>query len=255
MILQPRVRLADEIVEVGSRGGDDHRLHAFGGRSRQRRADDGGLGDSGELVQHALDVFRKDVQALGRHDHFLLAPADVELSLVVERADVAGMEPAVLERGACLFRGVVVPARDVLAAHEDLAILGDSHLHAGDRLADGAPGRTQRMVQRDDGRRLGQAVSLNDDKPQAAPERLELRIERRGADDHRPELEPEHPVDAAVLPPALHPVHRDREVGRFGRDPQNVLSQHVQHLGHADQDRDAALANLPDDIFGRVGSA
>ena len=45
-------------------------------------------------------------------------------------------------------------------------------------------------------------------KPKLTPERLELRIERRGADNHRPELEAEHAVDVAVDPPPLQPVHR-----------------------------------------------
>ena len=33
---------------------------------------------------------------------------------------------------------IEVAARDVLAAHEDLAVVGDLHLDAGDRLADRA---------------------------------------------------------------------------------------------------------------------
>ena len=49
----------------------------------------------GMLVQHALDVLGKDVEPLGRDDHFLLAAADVQRPAGVELADVAGVEPAV----------------------------------------------------------------------------------------------------------------------------------------------------------------
>src|SRR6185436_20261508 len=60
----------------------------------------------------------------------------------------------------------------------------------------------ERMVQRDDGRGLGQPVALDDHEPELAPERLERRIERRRADDEGPELHPERAVDAAIAPPA-----------------------------------------------------
>ena len=62
------------------------------------QADDAGVGDAGLREQRALDVFRKDVRALRRDDHFLLAALDQQPARRVELADVAGVEPAVLER-------------------------------------------------------------------------------------------------------------------------------------------------------------
>ena len=112
-------------------------------------------------------------------------------------ADVAGVEPAVLERARGVLVRVEVAGRDVLAAHEDLAVGGDLHLDAGDRLADRSLLRAERMIQRDDRRRLGQAVALDHDEPELAPERFELGLERRGADDERPELPAEQPMDVA----------------------------------------------------------
>src|SRR5438270_1114180 len=104
------------------------------------------------------------------------------------------MEPAVLE---CLARRggrLVIARRYVVAAHEDLAVFRDFDLDAADRLADRAASRMKRMIQGHDWRRFGEAVTLHDDEAKPAPERLEIRIERGGADDERPELEPEQLV-------------------------------------------------------------
>ena len=54
------------------------------------------------------------------------------------------------------------------------------------------------MIERDDRRGLGEAVALNDDESELAPERFELGVERRRADDERPELPAEHPMHVPV---------------------------------------------------------
>ncbi len=46
------------------------------------------------LVEHALDVLGKDVESVGRDDHFLLAALDEQTPLLVALADVAGVQPA-----------------------------------------------------------------------------------------------------------------------------------------------------------------
>ena len=103
---------------------------------------------------------------------------------------------------AGLARRLEVAARDVLAAHEDLAVVGDADLDAGDRRADRSLARLERVVQRDDRRGFGEAVALDDGEPHAPPELLEVGRQRRGADDERPELQAERRVHAAVAPPA-----------------------------------------------------
>ena len=50
-------------------------------------------------------------------------------------------------------------------------------------------------LRRDDRRGLGEAVALDDHEPELAPERLELAVERRGADDEAQNFEPEQPMD------------------------------------------------------------
>jgi hypothetical protein len=178
----------------------------------------------------------------------------VQLPSFVERADVTGVKPAVGERRPRLFGSVEIAARDVLAPHQNLAVLGDPHLDAGDRLADGAPRRAERMIQGHDRRRLGQPIPLDHQEAEPAPERFELGIERRRADHHRPELEAEQAMDAAVLPPSPGPVHRRRGIRSLGGDAQHVLFQHLENFGHAHQDRDPAAADLADDVLGCVAS-
>ena len=73
-----------------------------------RHADDRRVAHAGNRVEHALDVLGKDVQPLGRDDHFLLAPADEELAVLADLADVAGVKPAVLERARGFLGGVEV---------------------------------------------------------------------------------------------------------------------------------------------------
>src|SRR5699024_7281208 len=112
-------------------------------------ADDGRLTDARQVVEHALDIFRKDVQSFRRHDHFLLATLDEDASVGVALADIAGVQPALSVDGALGFGpwalGVgswksgavflVVPARDILAAHEDLAVVGNPDFDAANRRA------------------------------------------------------------------------------------------------------------------------
>src|SRR5204862_7156088 len=121
----------------------------------------------------------------------------------------------------------------VRAAHQNLAIRRDLHVDTGYRLADGSFPRFEGVIQRDDGSGFRQAVSLNHDESQLAPERLELRVERRRADDKRPELETEQPMNAAIEPPPERDV-RPARLKRSGRIIQStdVLAQHVENLGH-----------------------
>ena len=93
--------------------------------------------------QHFLDLARIDVGAAG-DDQVLGAVLEVEIALLVEDADVAGMQPAAAQRGRARLR-VLPIARHDHAAAEDLAGLArrhrlvlrirDHHLDAGIRLA------------------------------------------------------------------------------------------------------------------------
>ncbi len=62
-----------------------------------READDRRLLHLRMLVQHQLDLLGKDVAAVA-DDHVLDAVEDIEIAVLIEAADVAGTQPAVLER-------------------------------------------------------------------------------------------------------------------------------------------------------------
>ena len=252
MILQLGIGLAHHAVDVSALGEHDHGLHAFRGRSGNRRTDHRRVADARQLVEHALDVFREHVQPLGRDDHLLLATADVQLTGLVEAADIAGVEPAVREGGARFLRRVEVLARHVLAPHEDLSVVGDADFDAGDRLAHRAARGAQRVIQRHDRGGLGQTVALDDEEPRTSEEGFQFRIERGGTDDDGPKLEAEEPVRAAIVPPAPGPVEAGRRrLLRFGHSPLEVVAEHLEDLRDADQHGDPPGSNLRDDLLRR----
>ena len=128
--------------------------------------------------------------------------------MLVERAEVAGVEPAVVLEHLGGGGGVVpVAAEDVRAHEQDLAVVGDVHRSAGERPTDRADAQRGGAV---DGRRaggLGEAVALEDRDADAAEEVPEPDAQR-GAARHRPGDPPAHrgaelgvdePVEQRVL--------------------------------------------------------
>ena len=93
--------------------------------SRVRAAVDAGVGDGRMREQRRLDLGRRDVLAAA-DDRVGLAAGDREAALRVERAAVAGVQPAVGGGGA---------GRDGRPGDEDLAVVGDPHPLADERAA------------------------------------------------------------------------------------------------------------------------
>ncbi len=115
-------------------------------RHQQRReelpavADHHRLADEAAPLQRVLDRRRRHVLAVGVDDQLLLAVGDPQEALGVDLADVAGVEPPLgVDHLRRLLLHVPVALHDVGALGEDLAVLGDPHLHPGDRLADRRP--------------------------------------------------------------------------------------------------------------------
>ena len=117
--------------------------------------------------------------------------------------------------------GLVLPVagEHVRALDQDLAVLGDPHADAGQRLPHGADLVAGRLVHHRGGRRLGQAVALQDGQADPAEEVAQPLAERRAAGHrvldlaaHRvPQLAVHQPVEQAVpQPPGPGPSRRAR---------------------------------------------
>ena len=129
-----------------------------------------------------LQQGRDHVLAAGRDDDFLLAPGDGQEPRLVQLADVAGAEPAVVVEG----RGgqviaLVVAAHDAHALGEDLAVVRDPDGVAGNRGADGADLDQVRGVDRDRRRGFGQPVAFQDLHADALEEVAQPFTERAAA--------------------------------------------------------------------------
>ena len=146
------------------------------------------LGDLRLQRQQALDARRRHHVAARILDEVLLAVGDLDVAVGIDQADVAGVQPAVLDRrGGCRLV-VPVAGHHQLAAHQDLAVLGDADLDVGERRADRVELGAVGAVARDDRRRLGLAVALQQAHAERREEHGDLVVERRAAGDER--LEP-----------------------------------------------------------------
>src|SRR6516225_4025880 len=85
------------------------------------QADDRHLADAGDADHDALDLRRIDVLAAG-NDHVLQAILDVEITFVVDLADVAGAKPAVIEGFARGIRAVPIFLEQEVGLDNDLAL-------------------------------------------------------------------------------------------------------------------------------------
>src|SRR6266704_1904135 len=149
------------------------------GDERAVVADDHALADQRMSPEPVFEHRGSDVLAARRDDQFLLAAGHGKEPLLIERADVAGVQEAVcVERLGGGLRVAPVAAEDHRAADQDLAVVGDPYGGAGDRQADGADLVAARPVH-DGGRGgLGQAVTLEhgdagaaEEVPEPLPER------------------------------------------------------------------------------------
>src|SRR5580704_14487940 len=105
--------------------------------------------------QTVLEHRGRDVLAARSDDRLLLASGDRQIAVIIELTDVAGPEPAVVDRFTRRLLVVVVAAKDVAAVEQDLAVIGDPDRAARDRTTDSADLHRVRTVDRCTGRGLG----------------------------------------------------------------------------------------------------
>ena len=157
---------------------------------------DHGLGDLVLQGEHAFDALGSNVVALVVDEDILLAIGDHQMAILVEMADVASVEPAVLQRFVAL--GVVHPVtvHHQFAAHEDLAIAGDLHLDLVERRADRVHLQLgARAVAADDRAGFGLAIALQDRDADGGEKDADFRIQRGTAGHHRPQPATEFGAD------------------------------------------------------------
>ncbi len=118
------------------------------------------LGDIRLERQIAFDARRRDRLAAGILDEVALAVGDPDIAVIIEEADIAGLEPAVFEGSRGRFRVVPVALHDVVAGHQDLTISGDLDPDPVERRPHGIDLDAQGRVASDDRSRLGLAVAL-----------------------------------------------------------------------------------------------
>ena len=102
---------------------------------------------------------------------------------------VAGGEPLVFALPQCAARPGGIG--DHGAAHQHFAIGPDLDFAPGQRLADGALGDMEGMIERDQRRGFGHPVSLHHHEAKRVPELLHRGGQRAASRDERPELESE----------------------------------------------------------------
>ena len=169
----------------------------------EERADVGALvahhddvGDERVRGQGILEDLGGDVLAACGDDEFLLAPGDGELALAVDGTQVARVEPGAVghDLGGLLGQ-VVVAGHDGLAAHEDLAVLGDLDEVPGQRQADAADRVLADVLDGDRAGRLGQAVALDEGDTHARVEVGEIGGQGGAAGDDVAQVGAEHRAD------------------------------------------------------------
>src|SRR6266704_2395380 len=198
-------------------------------------------------IQHEFNVRRVNVYTGRSDDDLSLSAFEIKVAFLVDLANVAAAKPTVF---CCSRLPVVFPVsrRNVLAAHQIFAILGQFHFLPRQYLADRAAALLERVVDADERRSLGHAIALNHGESEPLPEPLGVRIERCATRNKGPELPTEHVMNRAKRPPAAEKISAGRRGNRFLKSIQfssrlevalDLFPQRIESARHGDDDRDA----------------
>ena len=172
-----------------------------------------GVGADG--LEQPLDHLRGDVLAARRLEQVLLAVRDTHIALVVDLPDVAGVQPAVVERlgGGRLL--VVVAGHHAGALDQQLAVVGDPELGAVERRPDRAELVVVRAVDAGSCGGLGEPVALEDQDSRGVEPLGDVTVERGGTRDEEAHPAAETLADLGEDEPVVEAVlerQRDRDV-------------------------------------------
>jgi len=232
------------------------------------------LGDEGAGAVDTLQVLGEHVLASAEDNHLLPASLEVQETLVIEHAQVAGAEPAVPGEGIPVgLRVVAVAVEDIGAAQLDLADagligLGDAQLAALERPSLAADALPARQVAGESRRRLGKPVSVAHGPAEALELPDEPRLEggaagdqqaQAGADARQQGTEqqpPGPPAEAPAQPDGEAeqlPENECRQLAARGDLRLDIGDQGRVEPRHADNARRAATAQRLGDL--RAGEA
>src|SRR6516165_7088518 len=99
------------------------------------RPNDRGFLHAGYPVQNVFYVIGEYMQPFWRHDHFLLPPANDQMTRVIKAPDVSSMKPSILESRRSFPRSLIVAGSHILSANEYFAIQRDLYCNSGDGRA------------------------------------------------------------------------------------------------------------------------
>ena len=248
------VRIPDDGLLVGWILDEQHGMDPQG--RAERPADDRGVLHPRVVLEDRLHVLGVDLLAIGQGEHVLLPTAEGQHPVLGERAEIAGVVPALgvdgRRRG---LRILPVAGEPAGPAGENLAVLGDPDFDARDRLADGADDVAVRPGEADDRPHLGRPVALQDIDAHVRPPSGDLDIEGRCPNADRVQL-------AAEL--AQHGAEQEA-LDRFGRPARQCVQslerrapaglvhlaldgavEQAQALRHDQEDGHAEVAECPD---------
>ena len=130
--------------------------------------------------QHAFDALRRHIVALVVDDQILFAVGDDDAALRIDMPDVAGVEPTIDQHPRGF--GVIAPIalHHQLAAHQNLAVVGNLDLGVHQRRTDGVHLDARcGAVAADHRPRLGLAIALQQRQPDRVKEHPDFGIKWR----------------------------------------------------------------------------
>ena len=223
----------------------------------ERPPDDRRVLDALVVAQDRLEVLGVHLLPVGQREHVLLAATEREHAVGREGTEIAGVVPAVgVDRGGGRLGVLPVAGEAPRPAGQDLAVIGDPGLDAGDRLAHGPDDIPFRSGEADDGAHLGRAVALQDVDAHLGPALGDLQVEGRRPDadrvepaaelaQHRPEQEPAQPArspardSVRLLEPGAAARLVDLSLDRRVQEPQALRDdqedRHLEVAERADQ--------------------
>src|ERR1019366_3805836 len=196
------------------------------------------------------------VRPARRYDHFLLAPLEVKIAGLIERANVARAVPTLVVGDTCIRNTFIrsclrvarapISRRHDSAPHQNLPVFRQLHLAPRQHFANRSLSQPERMVHADQRSRLGQPISLDRRIAEPSPELLSLAVERGAAGNKCPELPAELPANFAKRPPEsqvvlllgwLKPPPASLPLSAVLQIAFDLLLQRLQHTGHTYQNR------------------